>query len=403
MKLDKLNNIKFSIKTGDGQFFYPLFTPTDSTLEFNSNTFDFIDVPKSLVERKQPKSQKYPLKFYFQGENVLDDVDAFFESSKDKRYWVVTHPYYGDIKGHPISISRNDENLYSTEINVDFLESLVYEYPKSNLYVKDNSLFKRDECLQKSNSAYTDRVKPQPEDGQNITKSNNLTAKSFENLQTNDTAINYNNSLAIANKSNDKLLTNPAFAIESAQLLMVKPSDYSNSVLARVNSYLTAFNYLLKPFKTKSDVLFFESQGANAISCLCYTSTNYTYGLDYTTINEIDFTVNSINKAYNLYINSLDSAIDSVYKIDGYSPSPSLQNDLHSLVMYTISNLYELVFEAQKERVVYLEKDSNIILLAHRYLGGATPENIETFKKVNNINLNELFLLKKGRKIKYYV
>lgn len=402
-KIDKLNNIQFTIKTGDGKIFTPLYIPTETSLEFNTNVFDFIDVPKSLVERKQPKSQKIPLKFYFQGDNVVEQTESFLESSKDKRYWIVTHPYYGEKKGHPISITVNDENLHSNEINIDFMESLIYEYPKSNLSIRDNSLFKRDSVLEKSNIAFTERFKATPEDVDKLNKSNNLTAKSFEKIQDEQTSVEYKNTLSSANKSTKLLFKNPNIPIINAQLLLNKPSEYKNAVIPRINAYLTAFNYLLKPFKTKNDILFFESQGANIISNLCYTSTNYNFGSDYTTIKEIDFVINSINKAYNLYMLSLDNSTTSVYQVNNYSPYASLQSELNNLITYTISNLYELVFDAQKERIIYLEKNSNIILIAHKYLGLASEENIETLRKLNNIYLNELFLLKKGRKITYYV
>jgi len=57
----KLDNIKFSIKTGDGKEYFPLWKSTEKTKEYNTSSYDFIDVEKSLVERKKPKSSKYPL------------------------------------------------------------------------------------------------------------------------------------------------------------------------------------------------------------------------------------------------------------------------------------------------------------------------------------------------------
>jgi len=171
-KLDKLNNVEFQIKTGDGRVFKPLFIPTETSLDFNTNVYDFIDVSGSLVEKKQPKGQKFPLKFYFQGDDVIEQTEDFLNSAKDKRYWIVTHPYYGEKKGHALSTTVNDENLNSNEINVDFIESIVYEYPKSNLSVKDSSLFKCEEVMSKSNTAFTERIKPKPEDGEKISQAN---------------------------------------------------------------------------------------------------------------------------------------------------------------------------------------------------------------------------------------
>jgi len=55
---NNLDNIKFSIKTGDGKEYYPLWKDAEFSKDYNASTFDFIDVEKSLVERKKPKSRK---------------------------------------------------------------------------------------------------------------------------------------------------------------------------------------------------------------------------------------------------------------------------------------------------------------------------------------------------------
>lgn len=107
---------------------------------------------------------------------------------------------------------------------------------------------------------------------------------------------------------------------------------------------------------------------------------------------------------YDNYLKAVDNSITSIYEInDKYQPYAILQNELYNLVMYTVSNLYSLAFEAQQERVVVVEKDSNIVLLCHRYFGIVNDENLETFRTINNIKLNENFKIKKGRLIKYYV
>lgn len=401
---DKLDNIKFSIKTGDGKEYFPLLIITEKSLDFNTNTYDFINVPKSLVERKQPKSSKYPLKFYFQGADCIEQSEAFEQSAKDNRYWTVTHPFYGVVKGQPISMSRNDSSFNTTEINVDFWESIVFDFPKSNLSIQDNTLVRNESVMGAATSSYSSRVKPQARDIQENKQSNLVVAKSFENVQTAETNVDYQNKLAKAQKSSNNLLANPNIAILDAQALLSGPSLYDVELKPRINAYITAFKSLIKIFKTPADKLFFESQGASALSNLCLTSVNYQFGVDYLTVSDVESVVSSISENYALYVSLLDENSTSNYTVENsYQPYPVLQSELYDLVMYTISNLYQLAFEAQQERIVYLEKDSNLILLTHKYLGKATDENIMLFKTINNISMNENFKLKKGRKIKYYV
>lgn len=77
-----------------------------------------------------------------------------------------------------------------------------------------------------------------------------------------------------------------------------------------------------------------------------------------------------------------------------------MQAQLNDLVIDAIGNLQVLAFEAKQERIVYTEKDSNLILLVHRYIGLDTEDkNLDNFRKINSIKNDELFLIPKGRKL----
>ena len=108
---------------------------------------------------------------------------------------------------------------------------------------------------------------------------------------------------------------------------------------------------------------------------------------------------------YDEYLEILDSASVSIYDIEySWSPDSTSSILLHDLVTYVLGSLFVLGLDSFQERIVTLEKDSNLILLTHKYLGlDASDESIENFRKINDIKLNELFKLKKGRTIKYYV
>jgi hypothetical protein len=402
--INKIEDVKFSIKTGDGKEFFPLWKPGEKSVEYNTSSFDFIDVEKSLVERKKPKSGKYPLTFWFQGEDNIERAQEFEDSANDNRYWTVTHPYYGTIKGQPISMSRNDSNYNVTEITVDFWETIVFDFPKSNLSIQDNTLVRRDSIMQNSALAYSSKNVQKSEDIQKNKQSNELVSKSFETIQSDTTNVDYQNTLAKAQKSAENLLVNPNEAILDAQALLSGPSFYDVQVLPRVNAYKTAFNTLFRGFDSVADKLFFESQGATCLANLCNASVNYNFETDYTIVSDVDYVSSTVLGLYNNYLDLIDNASTSNYDIDnGYQPNAVVQSELHDLVMFTIANLFDLAFDAQQERIVYLPKDSNLVLLTHKYFGLANDENMQRFRQINNIKLKELFRIKKGRKIKYYV
>lgn len=399
----KLDNVRFSIKTGDGKEYFPLWKDAEKSKDYNTSSYDFIDVEKSLIERKKPKSNKYPLTFYFQGDDCIEQMQEFERSADDSRYWTVTHPFYGTIKGQPLSLGVDNKNYNVSTVTVDFWETIIFDFPKSNLSIQDNTLVKKDNVLNSSADSYSARKVQQASDIQKVKESNALIAKSFETLQTDETNVDYQNALAKAQKSSNDLLNNPNVAILDAQALLNGPSTYDTRIVPRLNAYKTAFRTLVKTLVTVSDKLFFESQAGTALACYCNASVNYNFETDYIVATEIEQVSSDLISMFNEYLQILDDASVSNYEIDNYHPNPELQSELNDLITFTISNLYNLAFEAQQERFYYLPKDSNIILLTHRFFGLANDENIQRFREINDVKLKELFRLKKGRKIKYYV
>lgn len=399
-----IDNIKFSIKTGDGKEFFPLWKPGEKSIEYNTSSFDFIDVEKSLVERKKPKSGKYPLTFWFQGDDNIEQAQEFEDSAKDNRYWTVTHPFYGSIKGQPLSISRNDSNYNITEITVDFWETIVFDYPKSNLSIQDNTLVKKEEVFDSAAKSYSEKEVFETKDIDRLKGYIAKIGKAIEVIQNDTTFADFQNKINKALNASDYLITNSLNAISTAQDILNLPGEIVSSVKDRIGAYKSVFNSIIGVLESVPDKLFLQSMGASVISAMCNEGVNFDFESDYTTITEVESVSRDILEIYNNYLTLVDGASVSNYDIDNnYQPNPIVQSELHNLVMFTIANLFNLAFDAQQERVVYLPKDSNLVLLTHKYMGLANDENMQRFRDINNIKLKELFCIKKGRKIKYYV
>jgi len=403
--VNKIQNNRFSIVCGDGKEYFPLFKTGERSKEFNTTTFDFIDVSGSLVERKKPKSGKFPLTFWFQGDDNVEQSEAFEKSAEDNRPWTVNHVLYGTIKGQPVSISRNDVNFNITEITVDFWESISADYPTSNFSVKDNTYEKKQSVFASSEIAYSSKDVFKTVDIQKNKDAINKIASKLSKLQTNDTFAEYSNKVNKAVKASDNLINDSQNAISTAQDTLNMPSELVETVQNRINAYVGAFESIISTLESVPDKLFFQSMGGAIIGAICENSTIYEFGKDYTTIVEVEGVATQILSLYEQYLTIVDNASTSNYNLtDNFQPDPVMQSDLNSLVMYTIGNIYNLAFEAKQERIIYTDKVTNLILLTYRYLGlDASDENIETFRKINDIKLNELFRIKKGRKIKYYI
>src|SRR5690606_16149755 len=104
--------------------------------------------------------------------------------------------------------------------------------------------------------------------------------------------------------------------------------------------------------------------------------------------------------------------LDSIDSFQNVSPDPDMNYTLNadslSIIFKTLPmaliELSKLSYQAKQERVVILDRDSNLIILTHKYFGLDEEDlNIERFRLVNNIKNRRVFNIKKGAQIKYFV
>lgn len=403
---DKLNNSQFKIQTGDGKEFFPLLKIGTKTREYNSTTFEFIDVENSFISRKKPKSAKYDLLFYFQGDDHIEKCDEFENSASDSRFWTIEHPYYGIIKGQPLSLSRNDTSLNLTELSVEFWESIIFEFPLQSLSLKDDIKEKKiilDENLAKNYASKTNlKAIDQNRMKQFVGKIN----LSYSKLLTDVNYNEYQEILSSNFSSIDKMLTDPSSLIKDISKLIETPSDFLQSVEFRVGLIENLYNSMksIIKFSNKNEKSFFEIFGASLISSACVITFSPKKN-DYVSKKEIEKISSKINLIYEDYLLIMDSVQSSIENVsNAFSTNFSSQSVLSEIVNKTLYNLFDFAFKAKQERTVEIEKDSNLIILTHKYLGlDENDENIEIFRKMNNISNRNVFGVKKGTVIKYLV
>lgn len=398
---DNLENIQFTIITGDGKEYTPLWKDGEKSKDFNIAKFDFINVEGSLVERKKPQGAKFPLTFWFQGDDNIEQSNDFETSANDSRLWTIQHPFYGTIKGQPTNLKRNDKNYGVTEITIEFWESINEDYPNTDISIEDEVQSKVDEINEVAISSYVENAKPETGDINSLKESTTLTSSKF--TPDDDNFTHYTNTVSTALKSLDSLITDTETSIANVQQVVNKPSDFLNTVFKNVTSYINAFNELLNTIDNVNSKLFFESQGASILGGMCVSSIN---GADeYITRTDIEEINTLLVETYNNYLQVLDDNQVEIYDVDNtWIPNPDIQILLLDLITFTSNNLYTLSFNARQERIIELESDSNLIILTHRFLGlDANDENIETFRNINQIKNDELYKVEKGRLIKYFV
>jgi hypothetical protein len=406
--IDNVENTIFTIRTGDGKTYTPdLPINYETEKQFNAATFEFIDVPGALITRKLPRARKFNMVFYFQGEQNIEFADAFDKSSNDPRAWLVRHPQYGDITGQPISISRNDTKLNATEITVDFWETIVTTFPAAFIPTADQVISFTTAFHIVSPVNYASKVNLKPRDVTGITNfANTLTAIVQKGMDT----VNYAEFTTDVNQmmfAINNLITVPVNAISMIHQVCLFPAKLELSVALRIEmigAIYTSLATLLSNQPTVNNKAFFETT-AGIMICTMANSIIAPLDGDYVTRDQVAVAQQNLIDIYNDYLLTLDNAYTEI-NIFGkaFSASQESQTALQDVVLSTLTNLYTLAFGAKQERVVMLEKDGQLIVLAHKYMGlDQADVNIETFRTINNFKNNYLFLIPAGTQLKYYV
>lgn len=403
---DRLENIEFTIITGDGKVFKPLWRAGEKIKRYNISNYNFISVKGSFSDRKQAQSGRYPLVFWFQGDDNIEQANRFELSADDPRPWTVKHPFYGNITGQPISIRRNDTSYNTTEVTVSFWESISKDYPNAKVAIEDSIISKVNIIAGETASAYAAKVNPKAIDQQIILNDITQVSSAFNDLLDNENFAEYQNVIAQANSATSALIGAPESAMSSVQEITLTPSLFSKPVRDRINAFKNAFSKSKETLQEFNDVntkLYFESSAATCISGMCQASATPIDG-DYVTREDIEKINSDIVSTYEEYLQILnDSQVEITNVSNTYFPAAVPQRQLHELIVETNGNLFIAAFQAKQQRIVETKRDSNLFLLAHRYVGlDANDVNLEEFRQLNNIKSAELFNVKKGREIKYF-
>ena len=403
---DKIENSKFKIITGDGKEFFPLLKLGSKSKDYNATTFEFIDLDGSFVARKKAKSSKLDLVFYFQGEQHVEECNEFEKSADDSRYWLIEHPYYGTLKGQPLSLSRNDSSLNNTEISVDFWESIVFGYLEPLYSLKDEIKAKKIELTAALNLTYLAKTELKPVDQNKLKKFVDKINLSYDKLLDDTNYNEYQKNLSSVYSAIDKVLVSPSGLISDISTLIDAPSNFVKSIQFRITLMEALFNSmkLAVNFSNKNDKSFFEAFGASVISSICETALSPNKE-DFISRKEIESISFQLNNIYSDYLLTLDNAQTPIENLsNAFSLDYTSQVLLNSIINRTLFNLFSFAFNAKQEREIELEKNSNLIILTHKYLGlDADDKNIEKFRKMNNITNKKIFGIKKGTVIKYLV
>lgn len=398
-----------TITTGDGKRYSPLWKNPKKSVEYNISQFNFDNVQGTLVERGEPMGRKFPLELYFQGENHLDEAFEFEQSAKDKRAWVISHPFYDEIYVQPIGLEFDNTSDNVSKITGTVIETISDVYPRSNIEPLD----KIEADFEDVNDALADDFAsdvPQPNTAVKDELADTVDeqyANGVKDITVTSVAEDFKQKLGEAQAGINNLTAAPLAGIRKVQNLITAPARFQTSVKNRLNllksnfdNLVTSIDNLLTPDNKKV----FQNNAGAVIAAMVFTVID-PQDDDYQKRSDIVDVIDTVNSTFSEFTSKLDELqTDNGGEENGFVPSPASLFKLTSMVNFTMTKLFTIIEGAAQERTVVLTQASDPINLTHRFYGlDALDENLQRFIDQNEIGINELFEIPAGKSVIYTV
>lgn len=410
--VDKVRN-GIVINTGDGKRWTPKWKNCSIVTEYQTAEFNFINVAGSLVKQEQPIGNKYAIDLYFDGPDHLDTAADFRISCNDKRPWTIEHPLYDLIFVKcPTLTFDNFTSESFTKVTGTMIETILEGPPNVSINPLDQIPIQFETANEDLAVSLQETVTPP--DINTLTEDNALAKAKSVPIITNITDFeNYTNAFNTAQTYINTATATPLLMMRSFMHVLTLPAEFDAAVRARIGVLVDTFNALRANLFGLTSVvskrLFQNKQGA-LITAMCKaaaTPLNTDFKNSQTILDIIDIIIAGRTRFI--------ADLDTLQSTNASSPLSFVADakgltSLNELVNTTISALYNLSLSARSERNIYVEYDTNWIILAHRLYGlDAADANLSDLIEENqypdpNHNfLQEYLQVPKGRKVVYYV
>ena len=295
-----------------------------------------------------------------------------------------------------------------TRVTGEFIETILDTFPQVSLNPKEFINIKASSTIEKSNVNTSNKLEVDSKLKKLLNKLTNLiydANNTITNIQ--EEAGEYMNIFNNALAQIETIQSNLDSAIRTISNVVYYPSRFVASLKLKLEGFQESFNKLEEIFKqpintnNKNTYEFFGTAIiSSAVSTIAVSEES-----DFETTKDVINTIDIILTLQNSFITKLDDLQnDTIGDEDAYIPDYDSLNEMNILVNFAIANLLDIATKSKQERTFYLEEDSNALLLTHRLYGlDEDDENLVKFMNQNNIILNEIIQIKKGRKIVYFV
>jgi hypothetical protein len=401
------DNIETSIVVicGDGKTYSPLYRVSPRTKDYNTTQFEFVGIPGTLVDRQLPKGYTQTVDLIFQGEDHLEDYKAFIDSADDRRPWAVYHPMFGNLDVQPVRITEDPTGLGLTEVRVDWMNTILISGPSVKASPKETVQQSSIALSATASQAFENNlIDPSVQDKALMQASMDDAYRLSSTIEKTGPEANkyFDLYTAASSKINEGIDIAQQLAF-AAITVMTYPSYFTTGIRSRLLLLKNQFLSISAKLELLDDLgkkIVYETMAGALINAMANASVTVTTGNNLNSSVEVVQAAGIMSETYDSYLLNLDSL-----QTETYAPDVTVMSGLDILVNTAISQLLNIALSAKQERIVTLEEDSNLINLTHRFYGITSKDDseIQKFIDQNNIGINEILQIKKGRRIVYYV
>jgi hypothetical protein len=400
------------VQTGDGRQYRPQFLNASYIQDYNVATFEFADIDGTLVRKRRPKGRKFNIEIYFNGDDHLDVQETFRISCNDQRPWTIRHPMYDEIVVQPQSLNFDNSRYNETKITGTVIETIIGIFPvagENGIDLVFGAKTLTDTTGADNYEASVDNLQA-AEVAEIQADIDRYEASTLDRITDTLQASQFRNAIRNAQNAVANAISDAGAAIRAVQEVINFPFQILADVESRLDLLRSQFEDTVAVLGNLTGLspnqkVYLETNGAAFVSAQCIAAISQLDNFGYDNKPQVDNVINEILEFNAFYIETIDSLItESQEQSTSYAPNPDVIFQLNNTVVTALSRLFEIAFDSRTEFVLTLQDDSNPVIECHRVYGlDQADERLAEFIATNEIGLNELLLLKKGRLLRYYV
>jgi len=395
--IDRIENTELEIETGDGEIYKPLWIKAVKNVNYNTEGYDFVGVQGTYVSRSEKSGDQFPLSLYFQGEDCIDEAEAFEVSSRDPRPWKIKHPFFNSFEAQPLSLQFDYSEYNVVNITGTVWRTIAAKFP-TDVVDPSDAVINRKLSSDAAAVAYLDEAIPSPGIALVSPLGSAITSigKAFDVItKTAAKAKVLKDLVRTASGAIQNVFDDLTSFTNSLVDLINFPFTIIGNIEDSIEGFKTAFEDLIGIFDTNDE----QQQAVAEVGLTTLLSSMSSLLVsptaeDYQTRAEVAAAAEALTELY--------ADLTSYYDSNSYAQDASIALSLDVIINETLANLYDIAFKSKQERSVILGKDSDPVNLAHTYFGRG-DDALDQFIRVNDLTLAEYFEIKKGREIIYFV